>query len=272
MVTSIQKMGPEGETQITSSKLSTSWATRFHRGIGDGVWFPLSGCGRVQEGLKKSTAFPFLPFGERWLGRKGYENMGWPRVHHRGPWERGQGGGLPVQGEEHLQGKQQSWVCLSTPTSGESFVQYMYRAKCMGMSGSKGNKPDGSLLPGSHPAVLPAHFPCLSFWLPLLQHHTQGAGVRREGQAVLGTHTCLLPAVLENAVPEPPWAAIPDSSRWTSFLRPAAERQHAQVRSWTVMPSSTVFASERLCVSNACRTTVVFPSSWSVWRIKSWVM
>lgn len=32
----------------------------------------------------------------------------------------------------------------------------------------------------------------------------QGAGVRREGQAVLGTHTCLLPAVLENAVPEPP--------------------------------------------------------------------
>lgn len=85
MVTSIQKMGPEGETQMTSSKLSTSWATRFHRGIGDGVWFPLSGCGRVQEGLKKSTAFPFLPFGERWLGRKGYENMGWPRVHHRGP-------------------------------------------------------------------------------------------------------------------------------------------------------------------------------------------
>lgn len=112
---------------MSSSKLSTSWAGRLPREMGNGVQFPLPSDGGAREGLKKSMALPFRPVGARWPGGKGYGTPeGAPRVHLRGPWGCGWEGGLPAQGKERWLGNRQSWVRLFAPTSGESFGQYIY--------------------------------------------------------------------------------------------------------------------------------------------------
>lgn len=221
--------------------------------MGNGVQFPLPGDGGVREGLKKSMALPFRPVGARWPGGKGYGTQ----REHQGCASEGPGG---VGGKVASQLKARSAGrgigsrgCVHSPPPVESHLVniYAYRTKRVGASRSKGVR---LVTPCSQenvfvPAVLPACFPSPSGHL-FCSLMAEGARARREGQTVWGTRN---PFAASCVGERGPWAVNPDSSPWASLLEPAVERQHAQTRSWTVIPSSTVFASERLCVSDACR-------------------
>lgn len=127
MVTSIQKMCPGGEIQMSCSKLSTSWARRPSQGDGKRGSVPPArqwwGAGGSEE--KYGTPFSSCWSEVAW-GEGVWDPEGAPRVRLRGPWGCGWEGGLPAQGKERWPGNRQSWVRPFTPTSGESFGQYIY--------------------------------------------------------------------------------------------------------------------------------------------------
>lgn len=194
MITSIQKMRPEGETQMTTYKLSTSWARRLHREMGDEVWFPLPGYGGVQEGLKRSAALPFPPVGARWLGGKGYGTWG--------------GRGCTTEGRDSV-GRKVAFQPMARsacwgggscgfpcpPSEVEAHLVNIYiQSKMHGHFWEQGGRPGDSLLPGEHP--LPRCPPCplpLCLWPPLLQHR----GMRcqsQEGRVGCGGNTYLFAA------------------------------------------------------------------------------